>query len=540
MSEPTFPNPMPDSEELKAKYAEIAALKRSIEEKKMAQFYNHPIPFGSGPHRRQYTARGRGGGHLARKGGSSHRNMTLQFNQQVSDEANVAPVAHSSAASAPSYVSSITNSGMTLINSDIYEQDTKCREQRALAASNFKERIRQERQLRILQAKIQVKRGRTDSYDRVRVGDEVFAVTRGGSKLVLISPPSHKQEEKVITWNNLPYIRTESGDLTCHSSRGRINMEYCMYFTKTGMSPIPNPSPQLINTNKTPPIFWEPCLFQNFGGISGYCHKGSQCPYHHDPNRIRLCRLALTRGGCHNSNCLLSHNRTQHNTPLCRYYLQDKCSNPQCPFQHSKPDHFDDPDTEIWICRPFAVGGVCERGLRCPFLHLYVCPDFQEDGTCPRGKSCTLSHPVTPTTQKLILNHSTAESDDDVLVESENQERTPKKIIISSYTVAPDVLFSKPIDEKYDFYIDSNPGRAPLPETTDKNTFQQNNEFMIHLDSSDSELDDLEENNDYVELRDDDVLPHLGSADKERPIDEDEPTLDEKKSEGIEHEELEF
>lgn len=151
-----------------------------------------------------------------------------------------------------------------------------------------------------------------------------------------------------------------------------------------------------------------------------------------------------------------------------------------------------------------------------------------------------MSHPVTPTTQKLILNHSTAESDDDVLVESENQERTPKKIIISSYTVAPDVLFSKPIDEKYDFYIDSNPGRAPLPETTDKNTFQQNNEFMIHLDSSDSELDDLEDNNDYVELRDDDVLPHLGSADKERPIDEDEPTLDEKKSEGIEHEELEF
>lgn len=186
------------------------------------------------------------------------------------------------------------------------------------------------------------------------------------------------------------------------------------------------------------------------------------------------------------------------------------------------------------------MGGVCERGLRCPFLHLYVCPDFQEDGTCPRGKTCTLSHPVTPTTQKLILNHSTIEPDDDVLVESEQQERTPEKTIISSYTVTPATLFSKAIDEKYDFYIDNNPGRATLPKTTDKNTFQQNNEFMIHLDSSDLELDDLEENNDYVELRDDDVLPQLPSADKDRLINEDEPTLDEERTEDIEHEELEF
>lgn len=255
MSERTSPAPMADSEELKAKYAEIAALKRSIEEKKMAQFSHHPIPFGSGPHRRQYAARGRGGGHFARKGGSGHRNMTLQFNQQVCDEANAASVAHASVASAPSYVSSITNSGMTLVNSDIYEQDTKSREQRALAASNFKERIRHERQLRILQAKIQVKRGRTDSCDRVKIGDEVFAVTRGGSKLVLISPPSHELEERVITWNNLPYIRTESGDLTCHSSRGRINVEYCMYFTKTGMFTKPTPSSQLNDTNNPPPNF---------------------------------------------------------------------------------------------------------------------------------------------------------------------------------------------------------------------------------------------------------------------------------------------
>lgn len=185
------------------------------------------------------------------------------------------------------------------------------------------------------------------------------------------------------------------------------------------------------------------------------------------------------------------------------------------------------------------MGGVCERGLRCPFLHLYVCPDFQEDGTCPRGKSCALSHPVTPTTQKLILNHNIAEPDDDVLVESEQQERTPEKII-SSYTVTPAKLFSKAIDEKYDFYIDSNPGRAISPETTDKDTFQQNNEFMIHLDSSDLEFDDLEENNDYVELRDEDVSPHLPSADKERLIDENGPTLHEEKTEDIEHEELEF
>ncbi|CAH2351813.1 hypothetical protein CLIB1423_04S06546 [[Candida] railenensis] len=224
---------------------------------------------------------------------------------------------------------------------------------------------------------------------------------------------------------------------------------------------------------------------------------------------------------------MLSHKRTQFNTPICRYFLENKCSNSQCMFSHNKPDKFDDPEVEIWVCRPFSISGVCSRGSRCPFLHLYICPDFQEEGTCPRGKSCSLSHLITQTTQRMILTKKAEnEDEEDVLVESEDEEqgrnqgegegrrkiaknRSPVKKIISSYTVDPHVLFDKGMNEKYSYYIDSNPV-APSKKSTstsdilasgeNRNTYSQDREFMIHLESSDSELDDLEENNDYVGL----------------------------------------
>lgn len=212
---------------------------------------------------------------------------------------------------------------------------------------------------------------------------------------------------------------------------------------------------------------------------------------------------------------------------MCRYFLDNKCSNLQCLFLHNKPEKYDDPEVEIWVCRPFSISGVCGRGLRCPFLHLYICPDFQEDGTCPRGKSCSLSHLITQTTQRMILTKK-AENDgeEDVLVESEDEEqgqmqdegenrrqitknRSHVKKIISSYTVDPHVLFDKGMNEKYSYYIDSNPTATSKKSTStsdilasseNRNTYSEDREFMIHLESSDSELDDLEENNDYVGL----------------------------------------
>lgn len=55
-------------------------------------------------------------------------------------------------------------------------------------------------------------------------------------------------------------------------------------------------------------------------------------------------------------------------------------------FAHVKTN----PDAKI--CRPFALGGWCNRGLSCSFKHVYECPDYYESGVCPRGKTCKLNH----------------------------------------------------------------------------------------------------------------------------------------------------
>lgn len=189
----------------------------------------------------------------------------------------------------------------------------------------------------------------------------------------------------------------------------------------------------------------------------------------------------------------------------------------QCPFLHHKPEHYDDANVEIWTCRPFAIGGYCKRGSRCPFLHLYTCPNFEEDGTCPRRTTCKLSHTITESTQTRILNRKEIEEDEDVLVESdeEDEKRSEKKVekrIVNSYTVNPDSLFDKGIEDKYSYYIDSKPDSPAIP-STNLHTFQDNNEFMIHLDSSDSENDDLEDNNDYVLIDlEPDIIEHNNEA----------------------------
>lgn len=212
----------------------------------------------------------------------------------------------------------------------------------------------------------------------------------------------------------------------------------------------------------------------------------------------------------------MSHSPSQYNTPLCRYFLENKCVNPQCTYEHVLPKNYDKPNYEIWVCRPFSIGGSCSRGRKCPFMHLFVCPDFQESGTCPRGKPCTLAHSATLSTQRLMLSKDKLEADTEVLIESDTEERDPIPQIINSYTIDPSLLFETSRDGKYDIYIDNDGSEAknPAKNEANSNTFQENSEFMIHLDSDseqerennsardsyENELDDLQENNDYIEF----------------------------------------
>lgn len=249
MSGPPPPNhmppPVPDSEAMKAKYAEIAALKKSIEEKRMAQHSNKPVPAWYGGGRGGY--KGSRGAFMGRKrGGNSHRNMSLIFNEgkellpipAASDDPSAVSSSSSSSPSnnnsnIASFVSSVSSGGMTLINSDIYQQEALSRQRQIDATNNLKEKLRQRKIERINNAKIQLKRSKTDSCDRVSIGGEIFAVSMGGLALKLISA-SKNHEEKVVQWNNLLYVRQDNGDLICPTNRGRITVNHCTYFTKTG------------------------------------------------------------------------------------------------------------------------------------------------------------------------------------------------------------------------------------------------------------------------------------------------------------------
>lgn len=160
---------------------------------------------------------------------------------------------------------------------------------------------------------------------------------------------------------------------------------------------------------------------------------------------------------------------------------------------HWKPEHYGDPDYEVWTCRQFAIGGYCDRGKKCPMLHVLNCPDYEEEGSCPRGRSCTLAHPVTQRTQRLMETPSNKyeREIDEVVVDNDH----PEKTIISSYTIDPKLLLTVIPRGKYDIYLDNG---NPLEEIPAKN-----NPFLISLsDTSDSnsdyESDEIKKNNDYI------------------------------------------
>lgn len=226
---------------------------------------------------------------------------------------------------------------------------------------------------------------------------------------------------------------------------------------------------------------------------------------------------------CHNKDCLLSHNTSVLTTPFCRYFMEGTCNNPTCKFVHHKPRHFNDADYEIWTCRPFAIGGHCARGIKCPFIHQWTCPDYEEDGSCPRGILCTLTHQVTKRTQQLMATPSNKyvchkANDESVVVGDDEESAGTKegKLIISSYTVLPQDLFVTCQNGRYDFYIDNDAGKqealgsAPGSGTATPNTFSENQAFEIALDSSGNDSDtssggsDGEENaHDALEVNDD-------------------------------------
>ena len=93
----------------------------------------------------------------------------------------------------------------------------------------------------------------------------------------------------------------------------------------------------------------------------GKCHKGSSCPFVHNPTKVAVCtrysRLPLSpppaasqsltspcltyacsvrflRGTCRDAGCLFSHKTIPEKVPVCEYYLRGICCRDPCPYRH--------------------------------------------------------------------------------------------------------------------------------------------------------------------------------------------------------------
>lgn len=323
---------------------------------------------------------------------------------------------------APEYI--VDEKNRTLMTPAAMRREQERLTKRAIAKAQLRERIRASQVEQAWQEQLSKNRTMTDNYDRVRIDHDVFAVAEKGTKLVPIAG-SRRTRNQLVYWNNSSYHVARNGELRrdpiANTSSERA---HCRYFTRNGT------------------YFQQPYHGQHIL-TTGICAKGTTCPYTHDMAHINLCRQYLA-GKCMGS-CIMSHQPNECNTPLCRYHLEDACRNEQCRYLHKLPAHAKNANIEVWTCRPFAVGGWCDRGSMCPFLHLYNCPDYEESALCPRGLRCKLTHTVTRRLQEMMSQPGEV---DGVVVE----DHIAEKRIISSYTIPSELLF--PSARVYDFVID--------------------------------------------------------------------------------------
>ncbi|XP_072168979.1 uncharacterized protein, partial [Diadema setosum] len=125
------------------------------------------------------------------------------------------------------------------------------------------------------------------------------------------------------------------------------------------------------------------CKFYN---RYGRCHRGSKCPYIHDPEKVAVCTQFL-RGTCQRTDgtCPFSHKVSKDKMPVCVYFLKGVCNRDNCPYSHVKVSK------RAEVCQEF-LQGYCPRGEKCKKKHTLECAEFNETGQCKRGNKCPLWH----------------------------------------------------------------------------------------------------------------------------------------------------
>lgn len=137
-------------------------------------------------------------------------------------------------------------------------------------------------------------------------------------------------------------------------------------------------------SNATPESVAPPCFyFMRFG----YCLRGDECFYTHDPSTVAICD-AFIKGSCTTNACPLRHETEHSRLPICRHFLHDACLDQHCPYPHC----LHAPGAQI--CKKFQRGD-CDLETECNSIHSFVCHDwFASGGTaCSFVGRCPFLHP---------------------------------------------------------------------------------------------------------------------------------------------------
>ena len=138
---------------------------------------------------------------------------------------------------------------------------------------------------------------------------------------------------------------------------------------------------------------------------TGRCDHVKTCKYQHIPEHRALCQAFLKKGVCttsgHSGRCLLSHEPTPQNTPLCIHFARNNCTKTDCRYAHMY--NLGDEPLKADICRSFALNGYCSRGISCTRKHTFDCPEFELTGSCSNPK-CRLEHSIVATSSRKVVD----------------------------------------------------------------------------------------------------------------------------------------
>ncbi|ODQ78186.1 hypothetical protein BABINDRAFT_162857 [Babjeviella inositovora NRRL Y-12698] len=323
---------------------------------------------------------------------------------------DVAPAPATASLPNDKFIASVSKGGMSLVNTRVYSSETyqsqlaRINEARALLLERRKQKLAQEkkqRSMHAIQTKVSKAKVKYDDCNRVQFGDEIFAITRGGNKLVPISIRTYELLEAVKVLKSREVVpKRFTADLYDEQTEAKeedVDVQIIPGVTKHDLTALKNKicygtrsykrlKNGCLKIQGKPIMHIEKCKYFTRTGI---CTNGNTCKFSHNPEQIALCQ-AFLKASCTDYNCCLSHIAVPENTPSCKYFLLGNCTNPNCMYVHNAVD-FSHPR----VCRSFAIGGWCDQATLCDMIHSFECPDFQEPGgVCPRGRNCKLSHVV--------------------------------------------------------------------------------------------------------------------------------------------------